>query len=427
MALYFPKILAKVYRMSMKRSVFLLAGTMVLVSCGGDGIGETVKGGKAPSGSDSRQVVFVANAEGGTVSLVDATSLTVIRELDVLPDGPDATPGEDDPVQGVIGQQITEAAGGDNFAQDQDISPDGRVLYVSRGHRGDVAAFELQSGDMLWKTSIPGFRSDHMTISEDGEWLYVSALTDNSIQILAAATGEITGTLPSGEWPHDNHISHDGQRLYNGSIGNIIVPREERDNRPDPLKLVLGVPYQLTVLDLATSEIVASHEFEAGVRPFVLTADERRVYMQHSFYHGLVEFDLVSGEITRTLDLPIDDGVTEDDYSFEAPHHGLAMSEDELLLCVAGRASDYVALVSTDSFEPVAIIDVGDAPSWSLTVGGHCYVANTGDDTLSVISYALGTEVARLNVGDGPKQLETGRVPIDAACGRSGPESGWAC
>ena len=90
----------------------------------------------------AREVMLVANAEGGTVSLVDARSFKLLREIDVIPDGP-ATTFEDNPMQALAGQQIVEAAGGKNYAQDQDVSPDGRTLYVSRGHKGDVAAFDL--------------------------------------------------------------------------------------------------------------------------------------------------------------------------------------------------------------------------------------------------------------------------------------------
>jgi DNA-binding beta-propeller fold protein YncE len=106
----------------------------------------------APSGkpaAGTRAVVFVANAEDGTVSLVDAMTFKVLTTLDVLPDGPDATVAEDAPAQALLGQQVVEAAGGTNYVQDQDLSPDGRTLYVSRGHRGDVAAFDLRSGAML--------------------------------------------------------------------------------------------------------------------------------------------------------------------------------------------------------------------------------------------------------------------------------------
>src|SRR5688500_6055421 len=125
--------------------------------------------------AEGREVVLVANAEGGTVSVVDARTFAVLREIDVLPDGPRA----DDPGQAALRQPVIEAAGGKNYAQDQDLSPDGRTLYVSRGHRGDVAAFSLATGELLWKAAIPGFRADHMTLSDDGRFLWVSALTEN--------------------------------------------------------------------------------------------------------------------------------------------------------------------------------------------------------------------------------------------------------
>ncbi|MBW3658911.1 MAG: hypothetical protein KY457_09755, partial [Actinobacteria bacterium] len=43
--------------------------------------------------------------------------------------------------------------------------------------------------------------------------------------------------------------------------------------------------------------------------------------------------------------------------------------------------------------------------------GEHCVAANTGSGTVSFVSYATGTEVARVPTGAGPKHLETGAVP----------------
>ncbi|MBW3621551.1 MAG: hypothetical protein KY461_15010, partial [Actinobacteria bacterium] len=151
------------------------------------------------------------------------------------------------------------------------------------------------------------------------------------------------------------------------------------------------------------------------IRPYALNADETRMYAQLSELHGVIEYDLVAGGELRRLELPIDDGVTEDDYSFEAPHHGLALSGDGATLCLAGRASDYVALVDVASFEPTAVVDVGDMPSWSVTTpdGRHCVAANTGDGTVSFLSYTTRQEVARVPTGHGPKHLEAGRVPTD--------------
>jgi DNA-binding beta-propeller fold protein YncE len=359
-----------------------------------------------PAAAHGREVVLVANAEGGTVSVVDARTFAVLRELNILPDGPNAEPGQDDPAQALAGQQLVEAAGGKNYAQDQDLAPDGRTLYVSRGHRGDVAAFDVASGKLLWKVAIPGLRADHMALTEDGKRLYASALTDNHVYAIDTATHAITGSFASGEWPHDNHVSHDGTLVYNGSIGNIVAPKESRGE------------YLLTIADAQTLAVKRTFKFDAGVRPYVLTHDEKKMYAQLSEYNGLIEFDLEAGKITRKLDLPVDAGVTEADYDFEAPHHGLALSLDEQTLCAAGRASDYVALVSTETLTAVKIIDVGDAPGWAANSpdGRYCFVPNTREDTLSVISYAQQREVTRIKVGDGPKQLEGGEIPLSVLC-----------
>lgn len=359
----------------------------------------------------AREVMLVANAEGGTVSVVDAQSFKGLREIDVLPDGPNAEPGQDDPAQALLGQQIVEAAGGSNYAQDVDVSPDGRTLYVSRGHRGDVSAFELTTGRQLWKVPIPGLRSDHMTISEDGSRLYVSALTDDRVHVIDTARHVIVGSFATGQWPHDNHLSHDGRHLYNGSIGNIVAPREGREAPP-------AQPYRLTIVDPKTLAPIDSHVFDRGIRPYTLTHDEKRMYAQLSEFHGVIEYGLPERRVLRSRELPIDPGVTEDDYDFEAPHHGLALTPDERTLCLAGRASDYVALVSTATMEPTAIIDVDDAPGWAaIDAGGrHCFVPNTRADTLSVIGLAERRELARVKMGDGPKQLEPALLPEEVVC-----------
>ncbi len=366
-----------------------------------------------PSAADAerRGVVFVANAEGGTVSIVDSRRLEVIRELDVLPDGPSADTG-DDPAQDAAEQNLIESVGGLNYVQDQDLSPNGRVLYVSRGHRGDFAAFRVRDGQMLWKTGVDGLRSDHMELSADGARLYVSDMTANVVHAVDTADGAVTGTFATGDWPHDSHLTHDGELLYNASIGNIVLPEDVRAQNPDS--------YVLTAVDPRTLEVVRTYEFERGIRPFVLSEDETRLYAQLSMFHGLVEFDLERGVVTRELELPVDAGVTEDDFDFEAPHHGLALSGDGRTLCAAGRASDYVALVDARRMRRRAIIDTGDAPGWATTGPGgrRCFVPNNRDDTLSVISYRNREEVARIPVGDGPKHIEAGRVPRRVLSGR---------
>ena len=124
-------------------------------------------------------------------------------------------------------------------------------------------------------------------------------------------------------------------------------------------------------------------------------------------------YDIASGKVVKRLDLPVKTGVTAADWDFEAPHHGLALTPDGKMLCLAGRASDYAALVRTPELELISTIPVGDAPGWAETGanGRVCLIANTRSDDLSIISIADRKELVRLPIGDGPKHITVGRIP----------------
>lgn len=340
------------------------------------------------------EIAFVANAEAGTVALVDVASRSVLGAIDVNP-----------------ARAKSEGPGAPNYAQDTDISPDGRTLYVSRGYLGDVAAFEMTSGRLLWRRPLDTGRSDHMTLMPDGRSLFVSALMDNRVFKIATATGEITGHLVSGVYPHDNKVSKDGLRLYNTSIGPIAsLPRPA--NAP-PLTETAGYPFQLTIADAGTLKIRERIRLDNAIRPWQFTPDEKGLYAQLANEHAVVAYDLAARKVVRRLDLPVKPGVTVADWDFDAPHHGLALTPDGRTLCLAGRASDYAALVRAPDLTLIATIPVGDAPGWSETAqdGRVCLVANTRSDDLSVISIPERREIVRLPIGNGPKHITVARVP----------------
>ncbi len=358
----------------------------------------------------AREIAFVANAVGGTISLVDVAAAEVIASLNVIVDGPHVGPFRD-PLQS-FAQGAVEARGGLNYAQDTDLSRDGTVLYVARGFLGDVAAFDLATGQILWRTPIAGIRADHMDIAPDGRRLYVSALIrgGNVVQVLDAATGRILGAVQAGQWPHDVHVSGDGGAVYVASLGDMQLPEAERGRAEDA--------YLLTRAATATLEVTRTHSFEAGIRPFQITRDGRTVFAQMSNSHAIVKRDLTTDEPLGRVDLPVAEGVTEADWDFEAPHHGLALSADEATLCAAGRASDYAALVRGADLSVIAVVPVGDAPSWSaFAQGGRvCLLANNRSDDLSIVALPgadglQAQETHRIALGRGPKHITVGLVP----------------
>lgn len=340
------------------------------------------------------EVAFVANAEAGTVTLLEVASRSIIGVLDINP-----------------ARAERKGPGATNYAQDTDVSPDGRTIYVSRGYLGDVAAFDLSSAKLLWQRSLNTGRADHMTITADGRSLFVSALMDNRVYKLSAATGEINGHVVTGIYPHDVKVSKDGQRVYNSSLGPLGgLPRSAG---AAPLAEKPGDPFQLTIADAATLEVRERIKLDNALRPWQFSPDEKLIYAQLSNQHVVVTYDLASRKVIRRLELPVKPGVTSADWDFEAPHHGLALTDDGETLCLAGRASDYAALVNVKDLTLIAAIPAGDAPGWSeVAEDGHlCLIANTRSDDLSIISIPKRAEVARLSMGNGPKHITAAQIP----------------
>ena len=156
-------------------------------------------------------------------------------------------------------------------------------------------------------------------------------------------------------------------------------------------------------------------DMSAAVRPMAISPDERFVYFQLSFFHGFAEYDLRPDRITRVIDLPlspVSEGMPREEYVLDSAHHGLAMNPKGTKLCAAGTMSDYAAIVKRGPLKLQRIVPVGTTPYWSASSadGRYCFVSVAGDDRVSVISFRTAREVARIQVGDHPQRMRTGRV-----------------
>jgi hypothetical protein len=146
-----------------------------------------------------------------------------------------------------------------------------------------------------------------------------------------------------------------------------------------------------------------------------ISPDERYVYVQLSFLHGFVEYDLRAGRPTRLALLPLGPRARElprQDYLLDSAHHGLTFNRRGTKLCVAATTSDYAAIVSRRTLRVQGTVEVGRTPYWATTSedGRYCFVSVAGDDRVSVISFRTGRQVARIRVGDHPQRMRTGAV-----------------
>lgn len=360
------------------------------------------------STDDRRDVMFVGNNYDGTVSVIDAGTFNKRGRIDVIPDREQRL-AEMTLDERAAYLAVRQSAGHDQYADDMQVSPDGRVLYVSRPSFADVVAFDLNTHEMLWRVEVSGYRSDHLALSPDGDRLLVSATTANQVDVIDTRRARIVDSFPTGDFPHGNHYSPDGERVYNGSIGRVITPDH-------PAAGALKGERRLTIADADTMAVQRTIEFERGIRPFVIVPGQRIMYIQLSFLHGFVEYSLDQERILRTVHLPKSEEAEDmdrEDYPLDSAHHGLAMSGDGAKLCDAGTVSDYVAILSRPALTVDRIVPVGDQPYWATTSmdGRYCFVSNSKSDTVSVISYERAEEVIRIPVGEHPQRIRTASVP----------------
>jgi DNA-binding beta-propeller fold protein YncE len=398
------------------------------------------------SASAMRDVLLVGNSVAGTVSVIDARTYENMGAVNVLPDK--------DEVLGAINADLVRAiayplvknaqllhhfepAGGDRFVDDEFLSPDGTVLYVSRSNLGDVAAFDLSrpGHPRLWRTFVDSPKADHATISPDGSRLVVSATgTSRVADVIDTKTGKIVGTFPTGYYPHQNDYSHDGKFIYNSSIGNVGYNAVTYANN-----MQKGDRW-LVKVDATTLATVDKWVFDFGIRPNVLSADEKILYTQLSYLNGVIKYDMVGRKEIARSDQPLSQFAlstyaTYDEYPHDSAHHGLALSGDGERLCDCGTIDNTVQIVSTATMAVEKTVDVGMVPYWATTGpdGRECFVSLSGDNAVAVIDYETGTLSRTIPVEAFPQRSRLAKMPesivralsskasADAGTGTKGP------
>lgn len=361
-------------------------------------------------------VLLVGNSSAGTVDVFQAVPpFTKLETVNVIPDG--ATP--QDPVQALIYPTLTSKVG-INYVQDIALSQDARTLYVSRGYLGDVAAFDLSNPlhPMLWRTQIHSLRADHLEISPDGKRLFDSAITSDVVEVLDASTGALIREVPAGDYPHTLAFTPDGSTLYNGSLGVNTLDTATSQTPPtdgrhwleaiDPNTLLLKRP---------------PCQFSEGIRPFTFTPDGQTMYLQLSYYNGIIKYDPVTCTTLGKLDLPLQGpGLTTapHDYPNQAAQHGIVVSPDGQWLCSAGTIDNYATLTKLPDFSlaSTTIIPVGQEPAYAVNSpdGSYCFVSSRGPsaNNVSAISYATQSVVATLPTGLHPQVELAARVPASS-------------
>src|SRR3954447_9121668 len=329
----------------------------------------------------TRPVLWVGNNWDGTADAIDPFNFKKLAHLNIVPDKQERLDEImlDPARQGYfLGIRQLVGEGHDQFVDDMFTSHDGRFLYVSRPSLADVAAFDLTNGGkIIWRTRVDGYRADHMAISPDGQRLLVSASTAKVVDVINTADGKIVTTFPSGDQPHENNYSRDGNRIYHASIGTVYTPTD------DPALDASKGERVFEIVDASTHRVLKKlnmgeklkeagyKDMSSAVRPMALSPDERFLYFQVSFFHGFVEYDLQQDKVLRLAHLPLSEkakNTPREGYLLDSAHHGLAMNPQGTQLCAAGTKADHIAIVHRSDFK-YRLASFGTKPYWSTNSG----------------------------------------------------------
>jgi DNA-binding beta-propeller fold protein YncE len=419
-----------------------------------------------------RDVMFVGNNWAGTATIVDARSLKVLKTgVNLIPDkGQELTDIvlSPDKLAYYLLIQQGPGEGHDQYVDDMFTTRDGRFLAVSRPSFADVVWVDIakatagRSDSIVREQQMDGYRADHMGLSPDGRRLLVSDSTSRQV-IEYSMVDEVVGgrqirmgdrlrTFVSGETPHESNYSPDGTRIYHASIGKVYTPGDETSVGPVPIgpvhnalkgdrwfEIVDNADFSITKRwDMGKELAEAGYPgMSAAVRPMAVAPDQRFIYFQVSYFHGLVEFDTqapdIDGAVTYTaggIPEPREGAVRRvvslpnrvptmplEQYVNDSAHHGLSMNDAGTTLCAAGTMDDYAALVdrATGSYQIFDTASPGHEylkPYWTTEgLGDTCWVSLSGSDSVAVLDFDTGEELAFLPVGDHPQRVRHGVVP----------------
>jgi len=308
--------------------------------------------------------LFVVNPDSGSVSAIDTASETTLAELVIGRDPRMLTIGPDGQRLYVTSQAsatltILEThpfsvlaklrVGPEPYSVIAD--PNGHLVYVAASGADRIDVVDTQLAQVVATIPVHS-RPKGLAIAEDGTRLYVTHFLSGTVSVIDLTDRSVLQVISTG--PESNMA----QRIVLHPTNNRAYLPHIRSNvsNPHPLFDTTLFPV-VSVLDLATDHHLLTERLELSVvdRPvnlpfdLALSSDGQRAHIVYLGSGDLSVIDLASREVLAHIE--VGDGP-----------RGIVLTPDDRTAYVANSLSDDVSVIDLNTFEEVTRIPVTTSP-----------------------------------------------------------------
>jgi len=229
-------------------------------------------------------------------------------------------------------------------------------LYVST--LKTLMCFDLVSERLLWEKAYAG-GCDRMSITPDGQAIYLPSLESDHWHVVDARTGEVLAKIVPQSGAHNTIVGPDGKEAYLAGLKSPL----------------------LTIADAASHRAVRTvGPFSAAIRPFTVNGDQTLVFVNVNELLGFEVGDLKSGRMLHRVEI---EGFQKGPVKRHGcPSHGIGLTPDGKELWVTDAANTRLHIYDATVMPPKAVtnIVVRDQPGWiSFAIDGRYAYPSTGD------------------------------------------------
>ncbi len=229
-------------------------------------------------------------------------------------------------------------------------------LYVSTIRR--LGCIDLRTEQMLWAKELEG-GCDRMSISPDGQILYVPSLEKEHWNVVNGMTGDVVAKIVTNSGAHNTLYSPDGSRVYLAGLRSPL----------------------LSIADTKTHTVVKTvGPFAASIRPFTVNAAQTICYVNINELLGFEVGDITTGKKLHRVEVS---GVKMGPVARHGcPSHGIGLTPDERELWVCDGHNSLMHVFDNTVMPPrqMTSLKVRDQPGWiTFSIDGTHAYPSTGE------------------------------------------------